>query len=185
MVCSSFSSTSMGPSGELQSFKNRLLQHGSPTNPSSKNCSSLGFSPQTTACARILFLHGLSMGCRSYLLHHGPLMGSREIHALCLEHLLPSFCTNLGGYRVVSPPFSLSLTAELFFLNYVITEMPPGLLMGSILANRGSILELTTASWKLGQLLVSSHNGHPWYVPHDIILPQKPNTLSQLQKKFI
>lgn len=115
MVCSSFSSTSMGPSGELQSFKNRLLQHGSPTNPSSKNCSSLGFSPQTTACARILFLHGLSMGCRSYLLHPGPLMGSREIHALCLEHLLPSFCTNLGGYRVVSPPFSHPSLSQLSY----------------------------------------------------------------------
>lgn len=118
MVCSSFPSTSTSPSCELQSFKNRLLQHGSPTNPSSKNCSSLGFSPQTTACARILLLHGISMGCWSYLLHHGPLMGSREIHALCLEHLLPFFCTNLGGHRVVSLSFSHPSLSQLsyFFL---------------------------------------------------------------------
>lgn len=82
----------------------------------------------------------------------------------CCLPFVPSLVAT-GLFLIFSP---LCLTAELFFLNYVITEMSPVLLMGSTLASCGSILELTTTSWKLGQLLVSSYNGYPWYIPHYI-----------------
>jgi len=58
----------------------------------------------------------------------------------CLEHLLPSFCTDLGACRAVSPTSSHFLPADvaqqfLLFLNYVIPELLPPSLMGSALAS--------------------------------------------------
>jgi len=75
-------------------------------------------------------------------------MGCRGISALLwhLEHLLPSFFSDLGVCSAVSLTFFLlspSCCCRAFFYLFLNTymEMPPASLMGSALASGGSILE--------------------------------------------
>jgi len=110
-----------------------LLQHGTPMDNS---------PPRAAAPVQVILLLGFSMGCDLFhatstaargdlllvathrlqgdsLLHHGLLLGCRKTTVQCLEHLLPSFCTDLDACRAASlkfPHCSVSCIFAAFFL---------------------------------------------------------------------
>jgi len=154
--------SSMGPFQGVQSFRNKLLQCGSPTGSQAQPANllqcglSMGHSLlQASPCSGV----GSSPGCRwgsappwsstaaaDSLPHHGLLHGCTAKSLLhCLEHLLPSSCTDCGLCRAVSLTYShSSIPVKLFFLllKCVITEVLPPLPMGSALASSRFALEL-------------------------------------------
>lgn len=83
-------------------------------------------------------------------LYHGHLLGCRKTTAQCLDHLLPSFCSDLDTCGVASLKFSLcSLPAVFlqhfsFFLKSAFPKAHPVLPIGSTSAGKMSVLE----QWK-------------------------------------
>lgn len=82
--------------------------------------------------------------------------GLAQASALCLENLLPSFCTSLGVCRAVSVcifltslSFSCCFAAFVPCLKFVFSEVQPPSLIGSVQASNGSLLELAETGFHL------------------------------------
>jgi len=197
---SSMNCPSVGPFHRVQSFRNRLLQHGSPTGSQVLPANLLWRGLLSSQGHRswqdpapVWASHGVtgSFGC-IHLPRRGVLTGlqvdicsTMDLHGLqghCLPHhgllhglqgnlcfgawstSFPSF-TDLGVCRVASLAYShYSLALQFFFLiQYVIPEVLPPLLLGSVLASGRSVPELAGIG-SIGhrrsfqQLLTESYN---------------------------
>ena len=193
------------PCHGVQSFRNKLLQHGSPMDLPG-TCSIAGSSWGHSLLQALTYSEvGSSTGCR----WTSPLWTSMDCRGQlasllsspwaagepllrCLEHFPPLLRHWLWDLqRCFSQACSLCccfLLHRVFFfftfLKNAITEVLPLLLVSSALASRGVCLG---ASWHWlyqtwGKLLATSHRSHPCSSPPATkILPCKPNT--QLTKK--
>jgi len=160
---------SMGPFHGVQSFRNRLLQHGSPRGhkPCQQTCCSMGSSLHgSVGPGRSLLQCGLPAGCRWISAPPWTSMGCRGTACLTrvfstscrgkLSALAPvapppcSYFTDLGVCRAVSLTSSHSsllsaVLLQLFFfplLKHVITEALLPSLIALALASSRSVLEL-------------------------------------------
>ncbi|KAM9591198.1 transmembrane protein 161B-like isoform 1-T2 [Morphnus guianensis] len=138
-----------GLESRVQSFGNRLLQHGL-----FHGVTAFFGSIRLLQCG---LLHGLHVDICSTVNLHGDSPLSH--HRLQGNHLLqhtssPSFFTDLGVFIGVSLTFHSPPPLQVSLFKYVIPEALPPLLIGSTLARGRSNMEP-------GKFLAASHRSHP------------------------
>jgi len=151
----------------------------------SSSCSSVGSS---TGCGWGSAPPWATMGCKGQ--PASPWSAPRatgEPLLRCLEHLLPSLCTDRGLFRVVALSYSHSLGLQLhrFFFplhKHILPEALPPLLMGSPFPSAGSVLELAAlrSMGRRGNFQQPSLQN-----PATMTLPHKPNTSSHLKTRLM
>ena len=154
-----------------------LLQHGLSTRCSflqgTATCCGIGSSTvcRVDICSTEV-LHGLQ---GDNLLHHGLLHGLQGNLCSSAWSTSSSFFTGLGVCRAVSHLLTAAAQHFLPLLKYVITGVPPALLMGSALASSRSVLELAGTDSVRHE---AAHRRHPCSFPAPTkTLPCKPSEL--------
>jgi len=187
--------SSVGPFHRVQSFRYRLLQCGTPKgsqalrenliSPRGHRSWQVSAPAQAPHGVTDSFRHppapvwGPTWAAGGNLLHHGPPwaagaqpaspqsapQAAGEPLLWRLEHLLPSFCTDLGGCRVVALTYSHSS---------ILMDDGDGLGLGQQWVHLGAWWYWLYWTW--GKLPAASHRSHPCSAPTTRTLPRKPST---------